>query len=187
MAELTQGNNRFATQHLRHPHQDRSTRKVLATEQHPFAAILSCADSRVPPELVFDEGLGDLFVVRVAGNIVDDAVIGSLEYAAEHLHVPAILVLGHTGCGAVDATIKGGEANTHIQSLVKAIQPAVDAASHDHEAGTLIDKAVRENVRMTVRQLQNSEPLLSKLVSEGHLQIVGAVYDLATGTVTFLH
>jgi carbonic anhydrase len=146
--------------------------------------VLSCADSRVPPELIFDQGLGDLFTVRVAGNIVDDVILGSLEYAAEHLHVPLIIVLGHTGCGAVKATIEGGEPNTHIEALVKAIRPAVEQASH--EAGALMENAVRDNVRIAVKQLEQSNPILAELVRHGKLQIRGAVYHLDTGAVEFL-
>ena len=138
----------------------------------------------MPPELVFDQGLGDLFTVRVAGNIVDDAVLGSLEYAAEHLHVPVIIVLGHTGCGAVQATIDGGEPNTHIQSLVKAIRPAVEQATH--EPGVLMDNAVRDNVQLAVKQLRESNPILATMVLQGKLQIKGAVYHLDTGVVEFL-
>ena len=152
--------------------------------QHPVAAILSCADSRVPPELVFDQGLGDLFTVRVAGNVVDDAIIGSLEYAAEHLGVPVIIVLGHSGCGAVKATIDGGEPNTHIQTLVKAIQPAVDQASH--EPGPLMDNAVRDNVLLAVKQLTESKPILAEMVRTGKILIKGAVYHLETGAVEYL-
>jgi carbonic anhydrase len=152
--------------------------------QHPVAAILSCADSRVPPELVFDQGLGDLFTVRVAGNVVDDAIIGSLEYAAEHLGIPVIIVLGHSGCGAVKATIDGGEPNTHIQALVKAIQPAVDQAYR--EPGPLMDNAIRDNVLLAVKQLNESKPILAEMVRAGKLQIKGAVYHLDSGVVEYL-
>jgi len=181
---LMKGNGRYAHAKLLHPHQDSKTRHIVAKAQHPFAAVLSCADSRVPPEVVFDEGMGDLFVVRVAGNVVDDAVLGSLEYAAEHLHVPVIVVLGHTRCGAVDATIKGGEPNTHIETLAKAIRPAVEVASH--EPGDLLTNSVRENVIMAVKQLAESKPLLQKMIAEGHLKIVGAIYDLDKGSIEYL-
>jgi carbonic anhydrase len=181
---LAAGNHRYATQKLTHPHQSRFLRQRLVSGQHPVAAILSCADSRVPPELVFDQGLGDLFTVRVAGNVVDEAILGSMEYAAEHLHIPVIVVLGHTGCGAVQATINGGEPNTHIEALVKAIRPAVEQASH--EAGVLMDNAVRDNVRLAVKQLHDSNPILATLVSQHKLEIRGAIYHLDTGVVEFL-
>jgi carbonic anhydrase len=181
---LQAGNQRYVSHKLVHPHQTRWLRHRLVSGQHPVAAVLSCADSRVPPELVFDQGLGDLFTVRVAGNVVDDAILGSLEYAAEHLHVPVILVLGHTGCGAVQATIDGGEPNTHIEAFVKSIRPAVEQASH--ETGVLMDNAVRDNVQMAVKQLQQSNPILALMVGQGKLQIRGAIYNLDTGVVTFL-
>lgn len=181
---LHAGNQRYVSHKLVHPHQTRLLRHRLVSGQHPVAAVLSCADSRVPPELVFDQGLGDLFTVRVAGNVVDDAILGSLEYAVEHLHVPIIIVLGHSGCGAVQATIDGGEPNTHIESLVKAIRPAVEQASH--ESGVLIDNAVRDNVQLAVKQLQQSNPILALMVNQGRLKILGAVYNLDTGVVTYL-
>jgi carbonic anhydrase len=182
---LLEGNRRYASGKLRHPHQTSALRHQLAKGQQPFAAVLSCADSRVPPELIFDEGLGDIFTVRVAGNIVDDAVTGSLEYAAEHLNVPLIVVLGHTNCGAVDAAIKGGDGHhSHIDALVNAIKPAVAQASH--EPGSLIDNAVRDNVQNAVKQLRSSEPILSDMEKAGKLRIVGAVYDLNKGTVEYL-
>lgn len=186
LSMLARGNQRYVAGKPAHPHQSSVLRHQLSAKgQHPFAAILSCADSRVPPELIFDEGLGDLFVVRVAGNIVDDAVIGSMEYAAEHLHVPLIVVLGHTQCGAVEATIQGGTGHhSHIDALVNAIKPAVEQASH--EAGSLHYNAVRDNVLLAVKQLRESEPILSALEKQGKLKIVGAIYDIDKGAVTFL-
>jgi carbonic anhydrase len=128
LAQLLAGNKRYVSSQLKHPHQDLNRRHDLEKSQHPFACILSCSDSRVAPEIVFDEGLGDLFVVRVAGNIVDSAVTGSIEYAVEHLGTPIVLVMGHERCGAVQATIEGGEPKTHIQSMADAIAQAVASA-----------------------------------------------------------
>lgn len=181
---LHAGNQRYVTHRLNHPNQTMVLRQELISGQHPVAAVLSCADSRVPPELVFDQGLGDLFTVRVAGNIVDDAILGSLEYAAEHLHVPMIIVLGHTGCGAVKATLDGGEPNTHIESLVQAIRPAVADASHDGAAS--VDSVVTANVRRTVKQIQESNPILALIVKQGKIQVRGAVYHMTNGMVEFL-
>jgi carbonic anhydrase len=178
---LMSGNRRYASGHPRHPHQNARRRAEIAAGQHPFASILSCADSRVPPEIVFDEGLGDLFVTRLAGNIADDGVIGSLEYASEHLHVPLIVVLGHTNCGAIAAAAAGGEAHDHVRTLVEALKPAIDKART--MPGDLQANAVRVNVEMTVARLRASEPTLSKLVREGKLRVVGAIYDLKTGRV----
>jgi carbonic anhydrase len=181
---LTKGNARYLTRHPLHPHQSAQYRVRVSTSQHPFAAVLSCSDSRVPPEIVFDEGLGDLFVVRVAGNVADDFVTGSLEYAAHHLHVPLILVLGHSNCGAVQATIAGGEPETHVNSLVLAIKPAVEQAAH--EKGDLLTNAVRDNVIRVVEALRTSQPVLAKAVHGEDLKIKGAVYHLDTGKVEFL-
>ena len=137
----------------------------------------------MPPELVFDQGLGDLFVVRVAGNILGDAVLGSIEYAAQNLNVPLVMVLGHERCGAVTAAVKGGKVAAHIDSLVKAIQPAVEQAKG--KSGDLLDNAVRANVQMVVEQMSVSEPL-ADLVKSQKLQIVGGRYDLDTGTVEII-
>jgi carbonic anhydrase len=182
---LIKGNRRYVADKPLHPHQNRRLRHDLVVKgQHPFATVLSCSDSRVPPELIFDEGLGDLFVIRVAGNVVDDAITGSIEYAAEHLHVPLVVVLGHSNCGAVDATIHGGEPNTHIDALVKAIKPAVDQART--EPGPLLVNAVRDNVKLVVQQLRDSQPILGRLHATGKIKIIGAVYDLDKGTVEYL-
>jgi carbonic anhydrase len=184
LAQLLEGNKRYVSSQSKHPHQDVKRRHDLEKTQHPFACVLSCSDSRVAPEIVFDEGLGDLFVVRVAGNIVDEAVTGSIEYAVEHLGTPIVLVMGHESCGAVQATIGGGEPKTHIQSLVEAIAPAV--ASAKKEKGDLVANAVRANVQLVVKQLKGSKPILSDKARQGKIRIVGAVYELATGNVRML-
>jgi carbonic anhydrase len=184
LRQLQAGNRRFMTGHSKHPHQTLKRMHQVASEQHPLAAVLSCADSRVPPEIVFDEGLGDLFTVRVAGNIVDDAVIGSLEYAVEHLHTRLIVVMGHTHCGAVKAAIADKPEHTHIDRLVEAIRPAVSAARR--RSGNLEANAVRANVEQAVRGLKASGPVLAPRVRDGRLKIVGAIYDLDRGKVRFL-
>ncbi|HWQ54001.1 MAG TPA: carbonic anhydrase [Bryobacteraceae bacterium] len=181
---LVAGNQRYASGHLRHPHQTTGQRRKVVAGQHPLAAVLSCADSRVPPEIIFDEGLGDLFVTRVAGNTADNAVLGSLEYSAEHLHVPVIVVLGHTGCGAVAAAVEGGEIHDHVQGLVDALKPAVDKARS--MSGDVKANAVYANVDMIVDRLRTSEPTLGKLVREHKLRIVGAVYHLDTGKIDWV-
>ena len=182
--KLMDGNKRYVDARLLHPNQTPQRRAEVAKGQHPFAAIVSCADSRVPPEILFDQGLGDLFVVRLAGNILDDAVLASLEYAVEHLSVKYIMVLGHERCGAVEATIKGGETPGHIGSLVKAIQPAVDNAKK--QPGDLLDNAVSANITMVVQKLKSSSPTLVELVKKGALTVVGARYDLDDGVVAIL-
>jgi len=182
--KLLDGNRRYVEAKRSHPNQTAERRTEVAKGQHPFAAIVSCSDSRVPPEVVFDQGLGDLFVIRLAGNILDDAALGSLEYAVEHLGVKYILVLGHERCGAVDATVKGGEAPGHIGSVVKAIQPAVSKVKG--EPGDLLDNAVRVNVVMVVEQLKSSGPILAEHVKKGNLAIEGGRYDLYDGVVALL-
>ena len=184
LARLRAGNERFVHGKSTHDHAGASRRKQLASSQAPFAVVLSCADSRVPPEILFDQGLGDLFVVRTAGQVADPAVLGSVEYAVEHLGAQLVLVMGHERCGAVAAAVAGGEAHGHIGALVEAIQPAV-AASHD-VPGDAAENAMRENVRRVVTQLKDDAPVLSDRVHAGTLQVVGARYDLDTGTVELI-
>src|SRR6185369_4646549 len=184
LAELKTGNKHHVAHRYQHPHETLERRRQLVSGQHPHAEILSCSDSRVPPEIVFDQGLGDLFIVRVAGNVATDTEIGSLEYGAEHLHIPLLLVLGHESCGAVTAAVQGGEAEGHIKALVNLIKPAVEKSRGI--AGDPITNAVSANVRLVVEQLRSSTPVLSKLVADGRLKIVGGVYSLETGKVTWL-
>ena len=185
LKRLMEGNKRFVAGRPRHPNQGPRRRSEVAQGQHPFAVILGCADSRVPPEVVFDQGLGDLFVIRVAGNIVDDAVLGSIEYAVEHLGARLIMVLGHAKCGAVAAALevagKGGSIPGHIASLLKPILPAVEAVKG--QAGDPLDNAVRANVERVVGQLRSSEPVLAEMVRGDKVKMVGARYDLKTGEV----
>jgi carbonic anhydrase len=182
--ELKAGNQRYVSGHNTHPHESSARRQELATGQHPHAVFLTCADSRVAPEILFDQGLGDLFDVRVAGNIAADDEIASIEYAAEHLHTPLIVVMGHQKCGAVSAAVEGGEAAGHLPSLIHAIQPAVDQAKK--LPGDRVENAVRINVENVVAQLRSSKPILAELVEQGKLKIVGAVYSLDNGTVNWL-
>lgn len=182
--ELKAGNLHHQKHQYAHPHQSSARQHELVASQHPHAVILGCSDSRVPPEIVFDQGLGDLFDVRVAGNIATDAEIASIEYAVEHLHTPLVVVMGHQSCGAVGAAIQGGEAAGHLPALIAAIQPAVDDARK--LSGDLSTNAVRRNVERVVEQLRSSQPTLAHEVAEGKLRIVGAVYALDTGRVQWL-
>jgi len=184
LAELTAGNAHHIAHRYQHPHETIERQRELASGQSPHAEILSCADSRVPPELIFDQGLGDLFIIRVAGNVVSDTELGSLEYGAEHLHVPLLVVLGHQHCGAVTAAVEGGEAEGHIAALVNLLRPAVEKTRG--MPGDHVENAVKANVEMVVKQLRASTPILAKLVSDGKLKVVGAVYSLDTGKVTWL-
>src|SRR5215216_3885696 len=184
LAELKTGNLHHVRHQYQHPHETVERQRELVEEQHPHAEILSCADSRVPPEIIFDQGLGDLFVVRVAGNVATDAEIGSLEYGAEHLHIPLLVVLGHESCGAVTAAVQGGLPEGHIASLVDLIKPAVEKTRG--MPGDPVSNAVRMNVELVVKELRTSTPILSELVAHGKLRIVGAVYSIETGAVTWL-
>ena len=185
ISKLKEGNSRYTSGNLQHPGQTTERRTELAKTQHPFAAIVSCSDSRVPPEVVFDQGLGDLFVVRVAGNVINDEGLGSLEYTVDHLGTRLILVLGHQRCGAVDAareTIAAkGKAPGHIQSLVTAIKPAVEATSKED-----LDATIKANVKHVVDTLRSSTPILKAAVDSGKIQVVGGYYSLDTGAVAFL-
>jgi carbonic anhydrase len=183
LEKLIAGNQRYATDELLHHHQSSRRMRAVATGQHPFAVILGCADSRVPPEIIFDQGLGDLFVIRVAGNILDDAILGSIEYAVEELGTSLVLVLGHEGCGAVAATLKHGAVPGHISTLLNAIQPAVDRAKA--EPGNWLDNAVRANIRLVVTQLKSSMPV-AELVQHDRLTVVGAQYNLNCGSVDII-
>jgi len=184
IAELKAGNAHFIAKKFAHPHQSSARQKELASGQHPHCAILTCADSRVPPEILFDQGLGDMFDVRVAGNIAGDAETASIEYAAEHLHVPLVVVMGRTQCGAVTAALEGGELPGKLPSLIAALRPAVDQSAH--EPGDRVANAVRDNVVHVVNQLRAAKPVLSDLTAAGKLRIVGAVYSLETGKVEWI-
>ena len=184
LARLTAGNRRFVAGRGRHPHQRPARRRQVAAGQHPVAAVVACADSRVPPEILFDCGLGDLFVVRVAGNIASQSVTGSIEYAVEHLGVPLVVVLGHTRCGAVTAAVEGGHAPGHVPHVLCAIQPAVACTSG--WPGDPVDNAARAHVGLVTAQLRASEPVLADRVRQGALRLVGAYYHLDTGEAEIL-
>jgi carbonic anhydrase len=184
LKRLKDGNRRFVENRPSHPHQTPEWRAEITTGQHPFAQVLSCSDSRVVPEILFDTGIGDLFVLRVAGNVVDYAILGSLEYGAAHLNVPLIVVLGHTCCGAVTAAVDGVDTNDHIIALVESLTPAVESTRG--MPGDPVENAVRANVRVGTEVLRQSEPTLAPLNRRGTIRIVGAIYDIATGRVEWL-
>lgn len=184
LAELKDGNARFVAGKHESPNLTMERVKEVVAGQHPEAVILSCADSRVPPEVIFDEGIGDLFVVRVAGNVSEPASLGSIEYAAEHLGVPLVVVLGHHKCGAVKATSEAkGKVEGNIGALVKEIAPAVAEAKKRPGKEGLVDDAVHANVALVAKQLTSESKVMSHLVHEGKVKIVTAVYDLETGAI----
>ena len=175
MEKLLAGNRRFVSGIPTSRYGTAERRKQLATGQRPFAVVVCCSDSRVGPEVVLDQGLGDIFVIRTAGEIVDDVGLGSIEYAVEHVGVPLVLVLGHERCGAVTAALAGGEAKGHIGALVKAIAPAVEESKG--APGDALDNAVRTQIRDVVRKIREA------VVHEHRVEVVGARYDLDTGVV----
>lgn len=181
---LKAGNQRYVAHKQTHPNQTEQRMTELATGQHPFAIVLGCADSRVPPEIIFDQGLGDLFVIRVAGNIVDDAIAGSIEYAVEELNVPLLVVLGHERCGAVTAAVKGGEVPGHISTLINAIKPAVKSVKG--LPGDLVENSVKANIKIVVSKLKSTQPIVSQLVKSNKLKIIGGRYDLDRGKVDLI-
>ncbi len=189
LQKLIAGNERFLQGHAHFPTVCKETLADLARGQQPYATILGCSDSRVPPELIFDANFGELFILRVAGNVVSPEVMGSLQYAGQHLHTPLFLVLGHEGCGAVKAALESKlydvQHGSRIQILVDNIVPGlrdldVSAADEDRLA-----QAVEANVRWSMRQLQDS-PEGSRALEEGRAKLVGAVYEIASGRVRFL-
>jgi carbonic anhydrase len=184
LKKLIAGNERYVRAKVSHPDESLARRKELTAGQHPFAVILGCADSRVSPELLFDEGLGDLFVIRVAGNIVDDAVLGSVEYAILHLGTRLIVVLGHENCGAVTAAVEGGIPPGHLTALTAAIRPVVDAAAK--QPGDKIHNCVIANARHVARQIRESEPVLKEYVNGKGVKVVAADYELDTGKFRLL-
>jgi carbonic anhydrase len=183
LAKLMEGNQRFVDKKRINPHQDAVRLAEVAEGQAPFVALLSCADSRVAPEIVFDQGIGDLFIVRVAGNIASTEEVASEEFAVGVLEVPLLMVLGHERCGAVAAALKGGELPGVIESLVFSIQPAVQAS--EGESGDRLTNAVKANVRLQVQRLQTSS-VIASFVQEGKLKVVGAYYDLDTGEISLI-
>ena len=187
LAALKEGNDKFLTDAPYRQANDRDRRLEIARGQTPFAVLVSCSDSRVPPELLFGRGLGELFIVRNAGNTVDTTALGSIQYAVAELGVPLVVVLGHERCGAVDAAVKVVKENATfpgaIGQMVESIVPAVLRAQS--QQGDLLDNAVRENVRRTVNRLRTSEALFQELLRAGKLKIVGARYDLDNGDVDF--
>jgi len=183
---LMAGNQRFVSGHpaFLSPEEVLQRRAELAEGQKPFAIVLCCSDSRVGPEIVFDQGLGNLFVVRTAGEVLDPAVVGSIEYAVAHLGSPLLLVLGHERCGAVAAAVAHAQESGNIADIVKAIQPAVEQTRG--QPGDAVSNAVRANALNIAAQLQTTSAIISQAVRTGHLTVQAAVLSLKTGQVEFL-
>lgn len=178
LKQLVEGNNRYKQEKLLHPNRSKEARLCSANGQNPFAIILGCSDSRVSPEIIFDQGIGDLFVVRVAGNVVGDIELDSIEYSALYLKSSIIMVLGHQNCGAVQAVINGQTQD--IEAVASLIAPSLELART--QKGSLIENTVKDNVLYVVDKLKKT-PLLAKLIQEKKIDIVGGYYDFESGAV----
>ena len=191
LQRLLDGNKRYVESKMRACGEaNAAAREKLARSQKPYAVILSCSDSRVPPEIIFDKGLGEIFVVRVAGNVPDPIVLGSIEYAAEHLGSQLVMVLGHERCGAVTAAVEAkGEPEGNIGAIIKAIAPAVKQAKTEYkgkEKSELVETAINDNVRLVAANLTKQSSVLEHFVKQRKVKIVAAKYDLDDGKVTLL-
>lgn len=194
LVRLREGNKRFLSGNSHIPDLiNRDRRSALVADQKPFAIILGCSDSRVPAEIVFDQGLGDLFVIRIAGNIVAPSQIGSVEFAVEYFGTPLVVILGHSNCGAVQATIneyynKNGKTSKNLLSIVNRIRPSVESvlqSAKDENPEVLLHKAVRANISASTENLRHGSEIIQNLVDNNQLLIVGAEYSLETGEVDF--
>jgi carbonic anhydrase len=186
---LKDGNQRFATHQMKFPNVSRERMQEVAAGQKPFASVLSCSDSRVPVEYIFDAGLGDIFVVRVAGNVADVDEIGTIEYGVGHLKTPLLVVMGHSGCGAVTAVATGAEVGGSIPQLVDNIIPAVKTAEKMHpdlHGKDLVPEAIKANIWQSIEDLYQHSPEVSELVHSGFLKVTGALYHLDDGHVEWL-
>jgi len=187
LARLKEGHGRYLMGCGGHMHTDAARRKETSEGgQHPFAVILGCSDSRVPVEVMFDQGIGDLFVVRVPGNVCNPDEIGAIEYGVEHLKAPLCVVLGHTQCGAVTGVVTGAAMEGHLASLVECIRPVAERVRQEHpelDSGALVEMTARANVRQSIDSLLSASSVVRERVEHGELQVVGAIYDLATGAI----
>jgi carbonic anhydrase len=187
LQKLMDGNKRFVSGKLVKKDLGDTKRKELLKGQKPFATVITCSDSRVPPELLFDQGLGEIFIIRVAGNVVDSIALGSIEYGVEHLHTPLLLILGHEKCGAVTATVEAeGAPEGNIGAIIKKIKPAADTAKKKGgDKEKIVETAISENVKNVYKDVMKSS-VVRHLVQEGKLKIVGGEYMLSTGKVEMI-
>jgi carbonic anhydrase len=187
---LKDGNLRFQESKMQHPHEGKERLALTAGQgQHPLATILTCSDSRVPPELIFDQGIGDIFVVRVAGNVAAGDEIGSMEYAVDHLNTPVVVVLGHSQCGAVTAVVNNEKVPPNIAALVAPIKPAVEKAREENPGAVkevILNAAIKDNVWQAVTDIFQKSPIIRGKVKDGKTQVLGAVYEIDTGRVQWL-
>jgi len=183
--ELMKGNERYVVGESANK-EIISRRKEVESGQHPFVTVITCSDSRVSPELLFDQGLGDIFIIRAAGNVIGPIVLGSIEYGVEYLHTPLLIVLGHEHCGAVTAALEG-DAEGNIGTILKEIHPAVEIAKGTEKEGEeLVEEAVDENVKLVIQNTLNRSTVVQELFEEGELKIIGAKYFLDSGKVEII-
>lgn len=181
LEKLLEGNKRYSGECAVHPNQSSKRRTELLETQNPIAVIMTCADSRVSPEIIFDQGLGDLFVTRVAGNVASDFALGTIEYAAIQLKVPLVIVLGHSSCAAVQGAMNISQISGQFLSVARAIEPAIKRLDNHHQNN--LEKVVKENAKMVAEQIRSSGPLIENLVSSDKLTILSAFYNFSTGLV----
>jgi len=183
---LLEGNRRFITGKLEHPNHCEESRQLSIARQIPIATVLTCADARVPPVDIFDQGIGDIFVVRVAGNIIGFHTLGSIEYAVHHLGTPLVIVMSHSCCGAVGAVASEVKLDGHMASFTAPIQTAIKRAKDKDLQGDLVDNAAKELAEMMATQIATSEPIIGDYVKDNRVKVVPAYYDFKTGEVTLL-
>ncbi|MCC7494289.1 MAG: carbonic anhydrase [Fimbriimonadaceae bacterium] len=182
---LAAGNQRWVDGKPQHPNESSARRSEVAGGQHPFVVVVTCSDSRVPPEVLFDRGVGDIFVVRTAGQVIDEAALGSIEYGLEHLHAPLLMILGHSKCGAVQATCDAVDKEQHVEGaighLIESITPAATKTAKVKPGR--VDAAIEANVELIVESLPERSKIIEELAHEKKIQLVGAIYDLGSGKV----
>ncbi|MFZ9386994.1 MAG: carbonic anhydrase [Chitinophagaceae bacterium] len=186
LEQLIKGNKRFATGHSVHPHESFKRRHEIASGQHPVAAILCCSDSRVSPEIILDQGLGDLFVIRTAGNLMGGLEIGSIEYAVEHLGVKQVLIIGHKECGALKAFVDGNVPPGHIRDIVDSIKKEKEILAIPASDKNLLYDCIRANIVHGVRQLKSESAIVSEKIRTGGLKVTGGYYDLEKGEINLV-
>lgn len=192
LTKLVEGNKRFSSDNSIHPNRCAETKNALLKQQKPFAAVLSCSDSRVPIEIIFDAGLGDIFAVRTAGHVLSSEVLGSLEYAIKSLGVKLIIILGHENCGAINTAIQTydnksySELSDNLKSIMNHIYPAIENVKCNHTDDNFLNHAVKANIYYQLEDLLKKDAYIKEKVKKGEIAIVGAMYSLATGNVEFL-
>ncbi len=184
---LLKDNQRYTAYAPIHPDESRRRRKELNAGQHPFAVVITCSDSRVSPELVFDQGLGDIFVIRTAGNIMGDIELGSIEYAVEHLQTPLVMVVGHEGCGAINAFVKRQHVSGHLKTIIDSIAAEQEVQTLQQKGDQVADHFIRANIQHGVQEIIHSSPLIKERIANGTLTVIGGYEHLSDGAIELLN